>query len=130
MNDEWKVAPGNEDNHYEGTIQPMEFIEGKNLGFVEGNVIKYISRHKKKAGKLDLGKALWYLNRLLDKTDGKEYLTEDHSVKAFVESQKFSQLEAAIINKFMDYMIYRRTADLYQVRDMIKTLSLIEYGND
>lgn len=61
-----REAPGNEDNHYHGTIQPTEFMEAQGFtGFHEGQVIKYVCRHKKKGGILDLQKALWYLLRLI-----------------------------------------------------------------
>ena len=36
-------------NHYKDmSIQPIEFITKNGLGFCEGNVVKYISRHKNK----------------------------------------------------------------------------------
>ena len=54
-------------NHYENkAIQPIEFIEANNLGFHEGNVIKYVTRYKDKNGLEDLLKAKWYLDRLID----------------------------------------------------------------
>lgn len=34
-------------------------------GYLEGNVIKYISRYKKKNGLQDLLKCRWYLNKLI-----------------------------------------------------------------
>ena len=40
--------------HYrEHTIQPIEFILKNNLGFCEGNIIKYICRYKYKGEKED-----------------------------------------------------------------------------
>ena len=42
-------------NHYKKyVIQPVEFIVKNNIGFVEGNVIKYILRFKEKGGVQDL----------------------------------------------------------------------------
>lgn len=53
-------------NHYKGnTIQPIDLIDSKGLGFYEGNIVKYVSRWKEKDGVADLHKALWYLNRLI-----------------------------------------------------------------
>lgn len=44
--------------------EPIEVIEGWQLSFNLGQVIKYIGRHKHKgSSKLDLQKALWYLER-------------------------------------------------------------------
>ena len=41
----------------------MRIIEDFDLDFCLGNVIKYILRHKSKAGLEDLNKARWYLDR-------------------------------------------------------------------
>lgn len=35
-------------NHYQLPIQPVEFIQKNNIPFCEGNVIKYVCRHKKR----------------------------------------------------------------------------------
>ena len=53
--------------HYIGTgIEPIQLIESFDMSFLEGNVIKYLCRYKKKNGKEDLLKALWYLERILE----------------------------------------------------------------
>lgn len=53
-------------NHYKGkTIQPIDLIDSMDLGFYEGNVVKYVSRHRNKNGLEDLLKAKWYLARLI-----------------------------------------------------------------
>ena len=42
-------------SHYKKyKIQPVEFIIKNNIGFVEGNIIKYILRFKEKGGVQDL----------------------------------------------------------------------------
>jgi hypothetical protein len=52
-------------DHYKSmAIQPSEFIYRNNLGWHEGNAIKYICRHKMKNGKQDLDKAIHYLELL------------------------------------------------------------------
>lgn len=53
--------------HYTtGNIEVIDFIDDKQLGFYEGQVIKYVSRAKHKGNELqDLKKAQWYLNRLI-----------------------------------------------------------------
>lgn len=56
-------------NHYGGennVYEAIKIIEAHNLNFVEGNVVKYLLRYKKKNGFEDLEKALWYLNRLVE----------------------------------------------------------------
>lgn len=52
--------------HYNrGKISPIEYIEANNLGFEEGNVVKYITRHKYKNGKEDIIKAIKYCEFIL-----------------------------------------------------------------
>jgi hypothetical protein len=53
-------------SHYaEMVIQPIEFITLNNLDFLQGNIIKYICRHKKKNGADDIKKAIHYCELLL-----------------------------------------------------------------
>lgn len=46
-------------------IQPVEFITANNLTFLEGNVVKYISRHHAKNGADDVRKAIHYCELIL-----------------------------------------------------------------
>ena len=39
------------------------------MNYLEGNVVKYISRYKMKNGLEDLHKAKWYLERLIKEYD-------------------------------------------------------------
>ena len=56
-------------SHYKKyKIQPIEFIIKNNIGFVEGNIIKYILRFKEKGGVQDLEKARHYIELLIDST--------------------------------------------------------------
>ena len=48
-------------------IQPIEFILANELGFCEGNVIKYLCRYKSKNGLEDLKKARQYLDFLIER---------------------------------------------------------------
>lgn len=53
-------------SHYKDmAIQPVEFITANDLGFLEGNVIKYICRHHAKNGAEDIRKAIHYCELLL-----------------------------------------------------------------
>ena len=47
-------------------IPPVEYIYKNKLGFMEGNVVKYVSRHKQKNGKQDLEKAKHYIDMLIE----------------------------------------------------------------
>ena len=47
-------------------IQPWDYIIANNLGYLEGNVVKYVSRWKDKGGVEDLKKAQHYLQKLIE----------------------------------------------------------------
>jgi hypothetical protein len=51
--------------HYQLAIQPIEYILENNLGYCEGNVVKYVSRHASKNGAEDIKKAIQYLEFIL-----------------------------------------------------------------
>lgn len=53
--------------HYKDmVIQPSEFIIKNNLDWHQGNVIKYVCRHKEKGGRDDLLKAIHYLQLYIE----------------------------------------------------------------
>ncbi len=57
-------------NHYrKATIQCWDYVLANGLGFLEGNIIKYVTRHKTKNGLEDLKKALHYLQKLIEVTE-------------------------------------------------------------
>ena len=56
--------------HYtEMNISPLEYIVENNLGWNEGNIIKYVSRYRMKNGIEDLRKAKWYLDNLIERLE-------------------------------------------------------------
>ena len=64
--------PVNHPYHYKaGGIETIDFIEAKGLGYRLGNVVKYITRADHKGNrKQDLEKAMWYLKREIEQTQG------------------------------------------------------------
>ena len=55
-------------SHYQDfKIQPSQFINQNDLGFAEGNVIKYICRHTKKDKKKDILKAIHYCEMIIER---------------------------------------------------------------
>jgi hypothetical protein len=58
--------------HYKDkAIQPWDYIIANKLGYLEGNIVKYISRWEVKGGVDDLKKAQHYLAKLLEVANGK-----------------------------------------------------------
>lgn len=53
-------------------IQPIEFIQKNHIPFIEGNVIKYVCRHRSKNGKEDIEKAIHYLELLKELEYGED----------------------------------------------------------
>ena len=53
------------DHYKKMVIQPIEFIMQNNIGFCEGNAIKYLCRHERKGGLQDLLKAKHYIDLII-----------------------------------------------------------------
>ncbi len=59
--------------HYKDMpIQPGEYIVKNGIGWYEGNVIKYVTRHKAKGQKQDLLKAIHYLQLAIEEHYGQD----------------------------------------------------------
>jgi len=60
-------------SHYKDcAIQPVDYIVENKLDFLEGNIVKYITRHKTKNGIEDIRKVIHYAELILEKKYGKE----------------------------------------------------------
>lgn len=53
-------------SYYRKKIEVTDFILEYDMGFAEGNIIKYVTRYKDKNGVEDLKKARWYINKLIE----------------------------------------------------------------
>lgn len=53
-------------------IQPVEYIVANNIPFLEGNIIKYATRHRHKNGKQDLEKVIHYAQLAIEMYYGKD----------------------------------------------------------
>ena len=55
------------DHYKDCKIQPVEYIHANQLDYFEGNVIKYVTRHRTKGeGKKDIEKAIHYAELILE----------------------------------------------------------------
>tara|TARA_R110000787_G_scaffold132858_1_gene245140 strand:- start:593 stop:811 length:219 start_codon:yes stop_codon:yes gene_type:complete len=52
--------------YQKGSIEVTDYITSNEMSFVEGNIIKYVTRYKDKSGIQDLRKARWYLDKLIE----------------------------------------------------------------
>jgi hypothetical protein len=68
-------------NHYKSfKIQPVEFIHINGLGYIAGNIIKYVCRYKVKNGIEDLRKARHYIDMLIESELKEETFARNRSV--------------------------------------------------
>ena len=68
-------------NHYKSfKIQPVEFIHINGLGYIAGNIIKYVCRYKSKNGIEDLRKARHYIDMLIESELKEEAFARKRSV--------------------------------------------------
>ena len=54
------------DHYRKKAIQPWDYIAANDIGYFEGNAIKYLSRWKEKGGIDDLRKARHYIDKLIE----------------------------------------------------------------
>jgi hypothetical protein len=57
------------DHYKKMAIQPIEYIFANDLGFAEGNVVKYVTRWQAKGSIEDLRKARHYLDLLIEEAE-------------------------------------------------------------
>ena len=60
-------------SYYREGIETADYIESHGMDYMQGNVIKYVTRYKMKNGLEDLKKAEWYEKKLLELLDKIEY---------------------------------------------------------
>ena len=127
-------SPGNDDDHYFGDdIQPTEFILEANLNWPEENIVKYICRHRKKGGLIDLQKVEWYLQTQQDYLkhyDWHRYVLLNHQSRKRVRDKLFSSLVRSQNLLFLEARILRNTLfwliddeySLEKAKELIKEL--------
>jgi hypothetical protein len=59
------------DHYRKGAIEPWDYIAGQGLDYFQGNIVKYVTRFRRKDGLKDLEKARHYLDKLIELEGGK-----------------------------------------------------------
>lgn len=76
-------------DHYKNQpIQAWDYIHSNGIGFLAGNVIKYVSRFENKGGLQDLEKALHYLEKLREEYTPKKEESQ-YSTFGDIEHSKY-----------------------------------------
>jgi len=74
--------------HYKDKkIQPIEYILANDLNYIEGNVVKYITRYKDKNGVEDLVKIKQYIDILIEHLNN-EAIKESKTENSKTENSK------------------------------------------
>lgn len=76
--------------HYTQGIECWDYIASHNMSFLEGNIIKYVTRYKDKNGIKDLHKARAYLDKLIESSN--DQLCEHKNSKGTDDGSKFTRV--------------------------------------
>ena len=104
------------DHYSKMKVEPIRLIEVMQLDFVQGNIVKYISRYKNKGGVEDLRKARHYCeigSRRFDRSSYyREYnRAEEFAVNMYCEINGLGEIERNVIvnamkNEYKECMEY------------------------
>lgn len=86
-------------SHYKNfKMQPIELIAKTRCSFIQGNIIKYISRYKEKNGKQDLEKVIHYAQLALELGDrGNLGFRKANAFSAYCQANELSSAQTRII---------------------------------
>lgn len=85
--------------HYNLPYQPIKFIVENKLNFIQGNIVKYISRYKSKNGLEDLEKAKHYAELGLELEGNQNLVCAEGDVLLYCMANSFSELQRMVILK-------------------------------
>ena len=71
----------------DAVIECVDYIESHAFDFLEGNIIKYVTRYEGKNGVEDLKKASWYLNRLIKREERKAMSYDSSLYKSILKAK-------------------------------------------
>lgn len=87
-------------NRYKGFVyQPVQFSVDMCLNFIQGNIVKYVSRYKNKNGNEDLKKVMHYaqLGAELSPTNFCPFYKVDEKVDEFIQKNKLTDNVGEIV---------------------------------
>lgn len=110
-------------NHYQSDYQPLDLILKYNLNFIQGSVIKYVTRHRRKNKEEDLLKALSLCETGLN-FDKYNFLFYDCRNDVFDYCKK-NELNSCLYENVVFYVLKK---DYKNAIDNIKAIIKTEYG--
>lgn len=84
-------------SHYDMPHQPIEFITENGLNFIQGNIVKYVSRYKSKNGLEDLEKAKHYAELGLELEGNQHLVCAEGDVLLYCMANSFNELQRMVI---------------------------------
>jgi len=88
--------------HDQAVVECIDYIESHAFDFLEGNVIKYVTRYESKNGLEDLRKAAWYLQRLIKREENKMQPHDVSLYKSLLEAESNDPEFQCRVGKDMD----------------------------
>lgn len=110
-------------NHYQSDYQPLKLILKYNLNFIQGSIIKYVTRHRRKNKEEDLLKALSLCETGLN-FDKYNFLYYDVKNDVFDYCKK-NELNSCLYENVVFYVLKK---DYKNAIDNIKAIIKTEYG--
>jgi len=69
-------------NHYASEYQHWDFVHDTNMGYLQAQVVRYVTRMYKKNGEVDRQKAIHFIQKLAEARDKAAWATLDEFVQA------------------------------------------------
>lgn len=110
-------------DHYKSTYHHWDVVARHGLGYLEGNATKYLVRWHKKDGVKDLGKALHYVDKMVELREEGCYQKQGHApleeVGRFLAANPMDLASARAVATLLQWTT---TKDLREVRQEVVSL--------
>lgn len=106
--------------HYKSVYQHWDFMLDVSMPYLPAQVIKYITRWKKKNGVQDLEKALHFLEKYIE-VEGRKALEKYGKMNRYLEENQIETGEVFVIQHLLNYHT-GMMSELQQAADIIKGL--------
>lgn len=107
--------------HYRSDYQHWDLVVDMALGYFEGQITKYVTRHQKKHGEQDLRKALHFTRKLEEVVnDGRTYhsvsVFPPRAVRDYCDKNNLPELDSRIIE---NTVFWRTVVDLRHIQQLL-----------
>lgn len=109
--------------------QVWDFVLEAGLSYLQGNIVKYLSRWRKKGGLDDLGKAVHYLDKLIESVDSGLVVLGDVSDVLAIDYCDVNNLVGWERELIVGLCGARSSGDLLVLRDLLSRGIFLEREN-